>query len=162
MKYYSIQKLAAWEEAKEKGFLSGNKKYVDEEFFLNSYLWMMKQMKKRIKDYNNEFPIWLWLDKSNLFLTQYLEDEWCLLEIEMDEDKVLLSNFDAWHVVLNDWRFEEENKNISKEESWEYIFNKEKLKELGYEFDKEDLQGTTGRIDCKNIRVLKYIVDEKK
>lgn len=161
MKYYTIQKLSAWEVAKETGFLTGNKKYIDESF-INAYRWIMKQMSNRINNYNNEFPIWLWLDISNIHINAALEDEWVVLEVEVDEEQVLLSDFNAWHFVLNDWHFDEENNNISKEESWEYIFDREKLKKLEYDFDKNDLQGTTGKIDCKNIKVLKYILNKQR
>lgn len=160
MKYYTIQKLYAWEDAKERGYLTGNKAYIDEECFLSSYIWMMKQMAKRIKNYNNEFPIWLWLDTSNICFNELLNDEWVLLEINVSDEQVLLSNFEAWHFVLNNWDFDEENKTISKEQSWEYIFDKDKLKKFDYGFEKEDLQGTIGKVDCKNIKVLKYILNE--
>lgn len=159
MKCYTVQKLSAWEEAKQKGFLTGNKTYINEEWFLSYYLWMMKQMAKRIKNYHNEFPIWVWLDASNICFSELLDDEWVLLEIDISEEQILLSNFEAWHFMLNDWNFDEENKTICKDQSWEYIFDKEKMEKLDYGFEKEDLQGTIGEIDCKNIKVLKYIVN---
>lgn len=161
MKFYTIQKLKAWEEAKSHGVLTGDKDYIDEDWLLDSYIWIMKQMKKRLKDYNDEFPVWLWLDTSNIYFNELLEDEYVLLEVSLPEEQVLISNFDAWHTVINNWHLDEENDTITKEESWEYIFDKEKLDKLGYGFDNEDLQGVTGIINCKDIKVLKYILNEK-
>lgn len=160
MKCYTIQKLNSWNEAKEKGFLTGNEEYIDKDWFFSSYSWMMKQMSKRITNYNNELPIWVWLDVSNICFAELLEDEWVLLEINVPEDDILLSNFDDWHFILNNWHFDEENKTISKEQSWKYIFDKDILENLGYGFEKEDLQGTIGRVNCENITVLKHIVNK--
>lgn len=158
MKYYTIQNLKAWKEANKKGFLAGNKDYIDEEWFSKPYTWMMTQMSKRLKNYNNEYPIWLWLDVSNIQFCELLDEDWVLLEIELKEDEVLLSHFEAWHIVLNNDYLDDENLMETKEESWEHIFDKDKLEVLGYGFDKDDLQGTAGAIDCKNIKVLKYIL----
>ena len=160
MKCYTIQKLKTWEEAQVKGYLTGNEEVIDEDF-LPSYKWMINQMEKRIENYNNEFPIWLWLDTSNISFVELLEDEWVLLEAELNENEVLISHFDAWHYVLNNSSFEEEDNSITKEESWEYIFDKDKLKKFDYDFEKGDLQVTVGKINCKDIKVKKYILNNK-
>lgn len=160
MKFYTIQKLKAWNEAKLKGFLTGDNNYIDKEWFLDSYTWMMNQMSKRLPNYKEEYPVWLWLSTDNISFSELLQDNYVLLEVKLDENQVLISNFDAWHFVLNDSHFDEEDTSITKEESWEYIFNKEKLAKWNYEFEKEDLQEVIGRIDCKDIKVLKYIVSD--
>lgn len=101
MKCYTIQNLNAWEEAKIKGYLTGDRKFVDKDF-LSSYTWMVQQMGKRIDNYNNELPVWLWLDTANICFNELLDGEWVLLEVELSEDQVLLSNFEAWNFILND------------------------------------------------------------
>ena len=158
MKYYTVQKLSAWLDANNKGYLTGNEEYIDKEWFLKSYKWMMKQMTKRLINYNNEFPIWLWLDISNISFSELLNDEWVLLEIELDDEHVLLSNFLAWHHVLNDCSLDDDCQ-ITKEQSWEYIFNEHDLEKFGYGFEDEDLQGTIGKIDCDHIKVIKYLLN---
>lgn len=160
MKFYTIQKFKAWQEAQSKGYLTGNKDYIDDEWFLNPYTWMMKQMSKRLPEYKGEYPVWLWLSTDNISFSELLEDDYVLLEVELPQDQVLLSNFDAWHIVLNDSHFDEDNIAITKEKSWEYIFDKDKLEWLGYDFEKEDLQGVIERINCNDIKVLKYIVSD--
>lgn len=161
MKFFTMQKLKAWKNAQLKGYLSGNGDYIDAKWFGNSYKWMMKQMALRLKNYNNELPIWLWLDTSNIYFNELLNDEWVLLEINILEEDVLLSNFNAWNVILNDGHLNEDNTAITKEQSWEYIFNKNKMKQLGYSFDIDDLQGVIGKVDCKNIKPIKYILNSE-
>lgn len=160
MKFYTLQNLKAWNQAKLKGYLEGNKEYADEEFFSKSYLWMMEQMSKRLKHYNEEYPIWLWVDPSNINCVELLQDEWVILEVNLSNEQVLLSNFEAWHIVLNDCHLDEENLKMTKEKSWECIFDKGILKKLGYGFDDYDLQAVTGKIELNDIKVIKYIVNK--
>ena len=63
---------------------------------------MVQQMGKRIDNYNNELPVLLWLDIANICFNELLDGEWVLLEVELSEDQVLLSNFEAWNFILND------------------------------------------------------------
>lgn len=119
-------------------------------------------MSKRLNDYNGKYPIWLWLSLNNVYIDCMLDDDYILLEVELDEDKVLLSNFDAWHIILNDGYFADDIEGVNQEEDWETLFNEDSLKEDGFTFDyDEDYQGVTGRFDLDNIKVLKYILSEK-
>jgi hypothetical protein len=160
MKYYTLQMLDAWNEAKEKVYLIGNKDFAIPEF-QRYYQWMMSQMSKRLKDYNNEYPIWLWLSLDHVNIESTLDYDYVLLEIELDEDKVLLSKFDAWHVILNDGYFGDDIEGVNQEKDWEMLFDVDKLIELEFTSDDEDYQGVTGRINLDNIKVLKYILNEK-
>ena len=55
------------------------------------------------------------------------------LTVDIPDNKVLLSDFDAWHCVLNNWfcpltneedeLFENEKGNLTIEESWDRIFH---------------------------------------
>jgi hypothetical protein len=161
MKYYTLQTLQAWNEAKEKDYLVGNEQYAISEF-QRYYKWMMNQMYKRLEDYNNEYPIWLWLSLDHVHIESTLDDDYVLLEVELPEDKVLLSKFDAWHVILNDGYFSDDIEGINQEEDWEMLFEVDKLMEFEFTFDDDDYQGVTGKIDLKNIKVLKYILNEVK
>lgn len=160
MRYYTLQTLKAWNEAKEKGYLTGNEEFVIPEF-KRYYQWMMKQMSKRINSYNNEYPIWLWLTLENVHIESTLDDDYVLLEIELLEDKVLLSKFDAWHVILNNGYFSDDVEGINQEEDWETLFDIDKLIKLEFTFDNDYYQGVTGKINLDNIKVLKYILNEK-
>lgn len=160
MKYYTLQTLKAWNEAKEIGYLNGNEEFAIPEF-KNYYQWMMKQMFKRLKNYNGEYPIWLWLSLDQVYIENTLDSDYVLLEIELSEDEVLLSKFDAWHIILNDGYFGD-NEEINQEKDWEMLFDTDKLIELEFTSDDEDYQGVTGKIDLKNIKVLKYILNEER
>ena len=159
MKYYTVQNIKAWNKAKEDGYLTGNKDYAIEEF-QRYYQWMMKQMSKRLNNYNNEYPVWLWLSLEHVHIDSLLDDDYVLLEVEVSEDQVLLSNFDAWHIILNDGYFADDTEGVNQEEDWETLFDEDKLKEWEFTFDDEDYQGVTGRRDLVNIKVLKYILNE--
>lgn len=159
MKYYTLQTLKAWTQAKEKGYLEGNREFMmDDEKY---YGWMINQMSKRLKNYNGEYPVWLWLTLDNINIIDTLDNDYVLLEIELSEDKVLLSSFYAWHDIINDGYFGDNKELLPQEENWEMLFNQSELSKLGFTFDEEDMQGVTGKIDLINIKVLKYIVNER-
>lgn len=159
MIFFTLQKSEAWEEAQQKGYLTGNIDHINVEWFMESYTWMINQMSKRLKNYNNEYPVWLWLDYRNVSFANIMKGDWVFLEVNIPKEEVLLSNFDAWHVVLNEGHFYDDENVMTKEESWECIFEKDILEKMGYDFDDMDLQGVIGKIDVKDIRVLKCITD---
>lgn len=165
MKYYSLQNLDAWKDAIKNGYLVGNKKYIMDEEFDAHYQWMMKQMEKRINVDASDYPIWLWLTLNNVNIEEItfnLSCDYVLLEIDLPEDKVLLSNFDAWHIILNNGYFSDNIDNVNQEDDWETLFDKDTLEDenFGFTFEDEDYQGVTGKINIENITVLKYIVSK--
>ena len=166
--YYSIQTKEAYNDALLKGYLEGNRKYIDD-FFINSYHWIMKQMNKRLVNYNTEYPIWLWSKKTIIENGVYEKDtEWVLLKIFIDDKDVLLSDFMSWHCVLNNIMLpinknEEDikDKNIIQK-SWERIFDINMLKNNEYILenisDVDEIQGVTGRIKINDIKMIKNFV----
>jgi hypothetical protein len=154
--YYTIQGINAWIEAQNQGYLVGNKEYVCEDF-IRPYQWMMKQMQKRIPDYNGEYPIWLWPDKQDLRRRGYNERgmKAVYLEIEIPENQVLLSDFQAWHCVLNDFPLlDHEDEIIDKELSWERIFDLEYLQRHP-DWGILDIQVVTGKIDLNHVKSVR-------
>ncbi|WP_123040555.1 DUF3841 domain-containing protein [Cohnella candidum] len=143
MKFWTVQHIDSWNIAKEKGYLEGNPDYIFEEF-LDSYRWMMEQMTKRLVNYQGNFPIWLWLKKPDLRKSGHLnkKERGVLLEVELNKDEVLISDFMAWHIVLcNDFLalteaeddlFEAGKLPMTKEESWTRIFDYKELKKNEY------------------------------
>ncbi|UHA73255.1 DUF3841 domain-containing protein [Paenibacillus sp. 481] len=167
MKLWTIQSLQAWEKALEQGELAGHSKYVWESF-IHPYHWMMEQMKLRIANYTGEYPIWLWTIRPDLRCSGHLERglDGVLLEVELRSEDVLISDFQAWHMVLNDsfLAFDEEEEalfnngklSITKEQSWERIFDYSTLYKHEYWCDAEyDLQVVTGRISLEQVKLLK-------
>ena len=107
--------------------------------FKEPYLYMISQMKKRgIPIDDNHPPIWAWEKKPDLRRGGHLEQgtEGVRIEISVPESLVLLSDFDAWHFVLNNtyigyseeefdeyFKLEKPNRyDKLKKSSWEQIF----------------------------------------
>lgn len=120
---------------------------------------MMKQMKIKINNYNYEYPVWLWIEKPVLRKRGYIEKgtEGVLVEVEIDTSSVLISDFMAWHSVLNDEfivmsaeeeiMFENELINVLKEKNWERIFCIEELRNNEFWKGKQLLQAVKEFID---------------
>lgn len=167
MKFWTIQTEEAWQKAIAYGYLAGDHEYVWHEF-LPAYRWMMKQMKVEFPNYIGDYPVWVWLKKPDLRFSGHLMKgtNGVLLELDLEEEDVLISDFQAWHLVLynsfvalteeEEQEFETGKLDISLEESWLRIFNYKELKKYDYwKSDIEDLQGVTGRIPITKIKLLK-------
>lgn len=157
MRFYSIQSSESWEQAKRIGYLEGNSQFA---MFPKEYNWLIGQMKNRLKDYNGGYPIWLWVTRPDLRHSGHTAKgkKAVLLVISILEEKVLYSDYSAWHIVLNDCILGDyEGEQITKEKSWERIFDLDYL--LNHkDWGKLDLQATTGRVRLENIRVIKEFV----
>lgn len=142
MKLWTIQHKAAYEEMLQTGVLRANRAYIVEEFFQEPYEWMASQMKKRIGNPPEgvELPVWAWYQWAGQRKRPDMRHHGrssdkgvpiVLLTIDVPDEHVLLSDFDYWHVVLNDGELifpYDENAVYSKEErqkSWEKIFDYE-------------------------------------
>ena len=119
--------------------------------FTAPYKWLAKQMKKHIGPPPDgvTFPVWAWHTvnwknkRPDMRWAEFRSEPrpFVLMEIEIPDGDVLLSDEELWHFVLNDCylsdaenedeydedrkRFEllsEEEKQKEKEESWERIF----------------------------------------
>ncbi|MDZ4910376.1 DUF3841 domain-containing protein, partial [Clostridium perfringens] len=101
MKFYTIQTLEFWENNKNNRYLENDYKYVTKEW-VTPYKWMYKQMCERIEDVDSSM-IWVWTPRPDLSRSGYSDrgNECVLLELELDESQVLLSDFDMWHLPLN-------------------------------------------------------------
>lgn len=133
--------------------LCENLKY---EKFKEAYAWLAGQMTRRIGPPPNgtELPVWAWhtTDWKNKRpdmrqpLFRYSDKPHVLMELELPEDRVLLSDYIAWHIVLNqgyygnaenDSEFEQEmnefdmlpqdTQAIMRIKSWEKIFDTRKI-----------------------------------
>ena len=148
MRLWTIQTVEVYNKILENGI-----HYCDEELsmwleidcFVNAYNWMRKKMEEKIGNSEVKYPIWAWYAyngknrKPDLRRLGYAEKGTKLvcLEIEVDENKVLLSDFDLWHCVLNDcfvsdddaqldefYTLSEDKQDKLKKESWDKIIVK--------------------------------------
>lgn len=91
--------------------------------FKLAYQWMIKQMKRKISlpPQNVKTPLWAWYRSSDYhhkrpdfrWVRDY-PDEVCI-EFNIPEGQVLLSDFEAWHFVLNNWYYS----SATSEKEWE-------------------------------------------
>lgn len=81
--------------------------------FQRAYRWMIKQMENKIDPAKekNCYPIWDWY-RSRDHKHQYPDFRWIrdfpdevCIELEIPEERALLSDFEGWHFVLNDWYY---------------------------------------------------------
>lgn len=113
MKVYTIQTLAFYEELIQNGIVYCNREsWVCQEFRFQ-YDWMAEQMRKRIGDptiKEIKYPIWVWLQYESkkkpapkMSPSEIAEGEEMavMLELDVPEDAVLLSDFMLWHLPLN-------------------------------------------------------------
>ncbi|WP_211750289.1 DUF3841 domain-containing protein [Paenibacillus sp. Marseille-Q4541] len=170
MIYWSMQTIEAWEEAQARGYLEGDHERA---MFPDSYLWMIQQMQKRLPNFRGEYPIWLWPKKPDMRSTGHFEGGTKCVRLTMDLDKkdVLISDFDRWHIVLNngfcsdnekeDDDFDNGKLNITLKESWERIFEFDRYIDTEWVGNGEWLQGTTGRIYLDKVIKVEHFVARK-
>lgn len=109
----------------------------DRKWFGSSYNWMKNQMNQRLDNYSGETPIWGWIEQpGNISVRKSFGANQVRLTANVDRNRVLLSDFDLWHAVLNNYYLsltsaEEERidsgkvvvSQEDKEKRWEYIFD---------------------------------------
>ena len=143
---------------------------IAEEFIL-AYDFIAEQMKKRIGNPPKgiKYPIWLWyMDEPGKNKRpdlrkhgKYSDKPYVMLEVEVPDEEVLLSDFDDYHCILNDWpiftcyneyeqdiiyewfeSLSKEEQNKYKRKSWEDIFN--------FDADPLDVDNYMGKKEANN------------
>ncbi|AIF53533.1 DUF3841 domain-containing protein [Pelosinus sp. UFO1] len=112
---WTVQTYEVWQKMQEVGYLRGNVAHVEEDW-ISCYQWMIEQMRLRIKEpsHDNAYshPVWAWYQwkndkkkKPDLRSSALLRrgEKGVLIEFEIEQDSVLLSDFELWHFVLNYW-----------------------------------------------------------
>ncbi|MCC8437628.1 DUF3841 domain-containing protein [Brevibacillus sp. M2.1A] len=166
--FWTLQNQEAWDLAQDRGYIRSERNYA---MFPEEYEWMIHQMKKRLSNYEGDYPVWLWVNKPDLRNTGYFESgvKFVRIKVELDEQEVLLSDYDEWHMVLNhdylansEQEYEEYHQGkgtISKEESWERIFAWDRKRDSSWDIDGDrELQGTTGKINLANVKSVEYFI----
>ena len=90
--------------AQRVGALKGDGRFVWKEF-RPAYRWMRRQMAERLGDCRGQYPVWAWLQpKPDLRRGGHLPQGMIGVRLEfiVPAQEVLLSDFSAWHMVLND------------------------------------------------------------
>lgn len=113
MRIWSIQSIEAWEHLQRHGSLLARRQHRAGDW-PHAYDWMRAQLIRRIgpPPESDVEPLWgwyQWCSKSTRPDLRALRHYWgpegnhVMIECELPEREVLLSDHDAWHFVLNDW-----------------------------------------------------------
>lgn len=114
-----IERKILYCDSKQDGFWG----LISEEFQA-AYDWLTGQMRLRISlpPKGVQYPFWAWalidgaIKKPDLRRTEFnnYSGENVVLELEIPDKKILLSDEENWHYVLNDWYLHDVNENEDK------------------------------------------------
>ena len=106
---WTIQDIPAWERLQRDGVLRADGRRVPP-YFRDAYRWMSEQMRLRLPPGRARFPLWGWYRWDGVGRCRpdlraaghlYRNMPGVRIEVELPDNMVLLSDFDAWHCVLN-------------------------------------------------------------
>jgi hypothetical protein len=113
---WTIQPVETWERLQTSGRLYTDGRRIPSELRF-AYRWMRQQMQSRISGYGGRYPWWGWaypkpdlrraghLPRSTRGVRLELElprsTRGVRLELELLDEEALVSDFNAWHAVLN-------------------------------------------------------------
>ena len=135
MRVWTIQPVEVWEELNKKGYFICDPTKADyisdkEWNFKEAYDWLVGQMQYRIgrRPIGVSYPIWAWHthdwqhkkpDLRKVGLGNKGQKSVCI-EVEIPDNQIVLTDFDAWHFVLNKWYFDDSH----SEEEWKMLHAK--------------------------------------
>lgn len=101
----TIQSEKAFRTLNREGILCTDQTYVEMMEYpavRTAYLWISDQMKKKIGEHPKgvELPLWAWHTCSKNRLRESKSNNAVFLEIEIQDDQVLLTDYDLWCAVL--------------------------------------------------------------
>ena len=193
MRLWTIQGIEIYEQLVRDGVAYCTKPiWGDEDKFMYAYRWMVEQMRKRIGESpidGIEYPMWAWYQYDSAKKNKPPRNQCNIpeglsvyMEIEMPEDVVVLSDFDEWHLPLNqgpmrNWRkiwkkidlqdkiagrnldFMEYPQNLRQEieDSWEGIFDLDKRGKRIRHKRNRSIQATFWALYMENIVSVEFI-----
>ena len=109
IKVYTIQNVSVLNKVLKTGEYRTDKRFICERSFKDAYAWLVKQAKNHKQSWKEDRPVWVWIKRPDLRQHKYFSDDRksrvekkVLIELEIDEKDILISDFDTWHCVLND------------------------------------------------------------
>jgi len=131
------------------------------------YEFMRRQMAKRLPNYTGEYPIWAYVEKLDLRCCRAeYKYETVLMTIDVPDERVLISDFDGWHFVMNNGFFsisekeDEEMENATqrqKEKSWERIFDLDLDIDEDWLGGEKYLQACVDRVYLHEVKTIKQL-----
>ena len=155
MRLWTMQPVEVYNILRQDGVFTCDPTKVPEPSFIDRYGWLVKKLnEKDSKPCNVDCPVWAWYrfngkeKKPDLRHSCYGSrgEKMVCLELEVPDEKVLLSDFDLWHFPLNNWwlpdcfyegygdtedevqqkwfdSLTKEEQELERERSWDRIFN---------------------------------------
>ena len=186
MKLWTIQPRSLYEKLLAQGTLHCDPECegfwgLDSEEFKSAYDWIVAQMKERVSlpSVGVRYPFWAWAlidgvsKKPDLRRTEFNNyvGENVVIELEIPDTEVLLSDEENWHYVLNNWYLHDLNsddgkweetdawfnslppdlKDSMKRQSWEKIFHKDDT-DNGWEF----VQATFWELRMDQVKSVRH------
>ena len=170
MRLYTISTPKAFRVSQQQGRLAGSGKHA----FRPAYHWMAGQMAARIgpPTGRSRYPVWGWVEKPDLRESGHLPagDKGYRLTVEIPEERMLLSDFDMWHFVLNgdylpvseadEVRFEASQRKLGGrarraeiEASWPRIFELDGERDRDWWGESPRLQATFWHVERSEVLV---------
>lgn len=108
--------------------------------FPQSYTWLKEKMLEKGITYkkHNDHLIWGWFkwmgnkakpDKRYASVFSFYDVPFVMLELDIDDNRVCLHDYDAWHFVLNYWYLSDEKQSDDFQEKFDY-FKKKPLSDI--------------------------------
>lgn len=181
---WTIQPVEVYNQILEKGYFVCDGRKIDK-WFRKKYKWLSNEMKEKIgkPPKGVTYPVWAWHTRNfknkrpDLRSSEYGNKgtKSVCIELEIPDNQVLLSDFDAWHFVLNNWylntdcwdeetfdkdeewlnSLSEEQRNIEIEKSWQGIYNLEP-KETTWMCRGKWIQATFWELKKEYIKDVKF------
>lgn len=175
MRLWTIQHRDAYTKMLESGILRADNDHLFcEDYFRNAYDWMSAQMKLRISvpPAGVDYPVWFWHTWES---TRKRPDmrrgshaprgtPVVLLTVDIPDEKVLLSDFDLWHLVLNGYYIaddeeDDDDRPYSTEEmqeSWNKIFDVSA--ENKYYSESLSIQATAWELPMEWVKKVEHFI----
>lgn len=179
---WTIQYEGAWQRAQKSGLLraDGRRHWRSSR---EAYRWIGREMRRRIGEppLGVRCPVWAWFQYQNersrrpdLRRLAHAPSgtRAVLIEFDIAEDQVLLSDFDLWHYVLNQWYLPQtaqeatdiledaavtvECDRQTREASWQSIFDLDwSLTDISVPRREKSIQATLWQVPLSSVRSAK-------
>lgn len=204
MKLYTFQPNFIWETIQKEDFYHPFDLFEKDAFlkedveqgwgFVKSYEWLKEKMLQKgiVHKQHNQHLIWAWYqwygtkskpDKRYSSVYAFYNEPFVMLELEIDPSRILLTDYDAWHFVLNYWLLgnEEETEQFSElynyykekpisnkeadlkiKQSWDVVLDIDKCRTiLEYPREQQCIQATFFEIFKEDVKKVHYFNNKK-
>lgn len=150
----------------------------------HAYSWLAREMTKRVgpPPQGVDYPVWAWYMQNGRHKKPDLrserwgygpgDEDYCCIELEIAPQRVLLSDFDVWHGVLNNGlisdteeedvaleafhaSLSDEEKTAYKEKNWEHVFDISPLSN-NWTTRGEWVQATFWELRREDVRAVRF------